>query len=203
LYTPWGAADCPNTSSPDPVAEAQRWMHGILPGLTGVRADYYEIMNECHPDPAWMVPFTVEAMRIASERQVCILVFSFATGMPEVEVYWQYYPVYQFALDHPCGPNRYHGIALHAYGVVPGTLVSESGDFLGLRYRLFYHQLLAILPYADHVPVYLTEAGPGAGSTLIPCEDLARDVIQYTEQLKNDSYIKGFHLWNVGQGGNW
>jgi hypothetical protein len=203
LYTPWGMRDCPKIEGTDPVAAAQEWMDGILPGLTGTRADYYEIMNECEPDPAWMVPFTVEAMRIATSRQVCLLVFSFATGMPDVEVYSQYWPVYQFALANPCQPGRYHGIALHAYGVNSQALVSESGDYLGLRYRLFYDQLLPIMPEAVNIPLYLTEAGPGSGSTMYPCDVVARDVIQYTQQLEADPYIKGFHLWNVGRGGLW
>jgi hypothetical protein len=203
LYTPWGMADCPKTSSKDPVAEAQRWMNGILPGLLPVRADYYEIQNECHPDPAWMVPFTIEAMRIATARGACILAFSFATGMPEVEVYGQFWPVYQYALANPCQPGRYHGIALHAYGVERDTLLSESGAFLGLRHRLFYQQLLPIIPDAVNIPVYLTEAGPGDGSTMYDCGDLARDVVQYTAQIEADPYIKGFDLWNVGRGGFW
>jgi hypothetical protein len=203
LYTPWGMRDCPKTDSKDPVAEAQRWMNGILPGLLGTRADYYEIQNECHPDPAWMVPFTIEAMRIATAHGACILVFSFATGMPDVGVYAQFWPVYQYALANPCQPGRYHGIALHAYGVDRNTLLSESGEFLGLRHRLYYQQLLAVYPDAINVPVYLTEAGPGDGSTSYPCDVLARDVVQYTAQLEHDPYIKGFHLWNVGRGGFW
>jgi hypothetical protein len=203
LQTPWGPSDCPKYDE-DPVEEAQRWVDGQLSYLLGVPADYYEIMNECEPDPAWVVPFTIEAMRIATTRSTCILAFSFATGMPDVETYIQYLPVYQYALANPCRPGQYHGIALHAYGVDPQTLVSESGDFLGLRYRLFYSQLLAVFPAAANIPLYLTEAGPGSGGDpALPCDAVARDVIQYTQQLEADRYVKGFHLWNVGQGGQW
>jgi hypothetical protein len=203
LHTPWGIRDCPLTTTDDPVYEAQVWMDGILGWMTGAHADYYEIINECDPDPAWMVPFTIEAMRIAGNGGVCILGFSFGTGMPDVDTYVDYWPVYQFALANPCQPRRYHGIALHAYGVNPQTLVSESGDYLGLRYRLFYDQLLAVYPGAANIPLYITEAGPGSGGTALPCDVVARDVIQYTQQLEADPYVKGFHLWNVGQGGLW
>jgi hypothetical protein len=150
-----------------------------------------------------MVPFTIEAMRIATQSGVCILVFSFATGMPDVNVYAQYLPVYQYALANPCQPGRTHGIALHAYGVNKQTLLSESGDYLGLRHRLFYQQLLPIWPDAAKIPVYLTEAGPGDGSTMYPCEDIARDVIQYTQQVEADPYIHSFDLWNFGRAAWW
>ncbi len=203
LQTPWGVRDCPNITTNDPVFEARQWIDGVLTFLLGVPADYYEIMNECDPDPAWMVPFTIEAMRVAGLHNTCILGFSFATGMPEVERYAEYWPVYQFALANPCRPGRYHGIALHAYGVEPQTLVSESGDFLGLRHRLYYSQLLAVYPGAVNIPLYLTEAGPGSGGLALPCDMVARDVIQYTQQLEADPYVKGFHLWNVGRGGMW
>jgi hypothetical protein len=203
LHTPWGIRDCPKMTTDDPVLEAQQWMDGILGWMLGAHADYYEIMNECDPDPAWIVPFTIEAMRIAGLHSTCILGFSFGPGMPDVDTYIQYLPVYQFALANPCRPGQYHGIALHAYGVDPQTLVSESGDFLGLRYRLFYDQLLAAYPSAANIPLYITEAGPGSGGTALTCDDVARDVIQYTQELEANSYVKGFHLWNVGQGGLW
>jgi hypothetical protein len=202
LHTPWGFSDCPNYEE-EPVLAAQEWMEGVLGYLLGVPADYYEIMNECDPDPDWIVPFTIEAMRIATTRSTCILAFSFATGMPDVDTYIQYLPVYQYALANPCRPGQYHGIALHAYGFDPETLVSESGDFLGLRYRLFYNQLLAAFPGAANIPLYLTEAGPGNGGDPVRCDLVARDVIQYTQQLEADRYVKGFHLWNVGRGGRW
>ncbi len=202
LYTPWGMRDCPDMKN-EPVAEARHWMDGILPGLTGTRADYYEIMNECGPDPAWMVPFTIEAMRIATERGVCLLVFSFGTGMPEVSVWAQFAPVYQYALANPCQPGRYHGIAMHAYGFDKTTMLSQSGEFLGLRHRLYYQQLLPLVPDVATVPVYITEAGPGDGSTSYPCDVLAADMIEYTRQIEADPYVKGFHMWNVGRGGMW
>lgn len=202
-----GRQDCPNVwHAPD--IEAQRWLDELAPYWAKVDADYYELMNECNAIPLdWLVTFSTEAMRIAGERGQCLLLFSFTTGQPEVGAFTQLAPVYQYALQHPCQPGRLHGVALHAYGVNPNTLVSESGIYLGLRHRLFYTSLLAQLPDAIRVPVYLTEVGPGDGRQPFSCQDIARDVVQYTRELAYDPYIWGFHLWNVGplgpQSGDW
>ena len=200
--TPWGMQDCPNTAN-DPVMEAQKWIFGLQPYWRSVHADYYELTNECHPPIDWEIPFWIEAMRIAGEQQECLLMFSFASGNPEPAEYAQLLPIYEYALQHPCQPGRYHGIALHAYGM--STLVSESGLYLGLRHRLFYAQLLAQLPQAMLIPVYLTEAGAGDGRnpSKYTCEDIRRDVLQYTNELQFDPYVRGFHLWNVGKIDEW
>jgi hypothetical protein len=197
LETPRGMIDCPN-SFQDPVAEANAWMAGLWPEWSGVPADYFEIMNECFPPLDWLVPFTIESMRLATAQGYCLLVFSFAGGNPEPYQYDELKPVYEYALQHPCQPGRLHGIALHSYSGDPNRLLSESGIWLGLRYRLYYEQLLPDLPEAARLPVFLTEAGPGDGRTPFSCLDLTRDMIQYTQQLEKDPFIQGFHLWNLG-----
>ena len=116
LETPWGLIDCPNEAS-DPVAEARHWMGALRPYWAGVQSDYYEVVNECEPPVDWAVAFALEAMRIANTQGQCLLLFSFAPGHPEPEYFEQLLPVYQYALDNPCQPGRYHGIALHAYAV--------------------------------------------------------------------------------------
>lgn len=198
LETPRGLIDCPNDGN-DPIAEAHLWMAGIMPYWVGVQADYFEIMNECLPPVEWLVPFTIEAMNIANQRGYCILAFSFPPGNPEPWYYAQLQPVYEYALANPCGPGRYHGVALHAYGVDTRTLVSESDPAIGLRHRLFYREMVEEVPEAVYLPLYLTEAGPGDGSTEFECPDVVRDVVQYTRQLEFDPYVRGFHLWNVGK----
>ena len=35
------------------------------------------------------------------------------------------------------------------------------------------------------------------------CGLIIRDALQYTYQLEEDPYVKGFHLWNVGSGAQW
>ncbi len=200
--TPWGMRDCPDTSN-DPVMEAQKWVLGLQSYWRSVHADYYELTNECLPPIDWLIPFTIEAMRLAGEMQECLLVFSFASGNPDPADYAQLLPVYDYALQHPCQPGRYHGVALHAYGM--STLVSQSGLYFGLRHRLFYTQILAQLPEAMLIPVYLTEAGAGDGRAPsdYSCEDIRQDVLQYTSELQFDPYIRGFHLWNVGKIEEW
>jgi hypothetical protein len=202
LTTPLGMRDCPDTSR-DPVAEAQIWVTGQQMYWRGVRADYYELMNECLPPAEWLVPFSIEAMRLAGSQGECLLLFSFSTGNPDPAFFDQLTPVYDYALKNPCQAGRYHGIALHAYGYNPATLVSESGISLGFRHRLFYSYVLSKLPEAIQVPVYLTEVGPGNGSTQFKCTDITRDVIQYTQQLEYDPYIRGFEWWNFGSQGQW
>lgn len=197
LQTPDGMIDCPDAAN-DPVMEAARWMNNQARYWTGVTADYFEIMNECHPPMAWLVPFAIEAMRLANERGLCLLLFSFAGGNPEPVEYAELAPVYDYALDHPCGPQRYHGIALHAYGGSGGGLLSESGPFMAYRHRKFYEQLLPLLPEAYYIPVYITEAGPADGRVEFACADLARDVVQYTREIERDPYVRGFNWWSVG-----
>jgi hypothetical protein len=197
LDTPRGMIDCPNSAA-DPISEANAWMDGLWPIWANVTADYFEIMNECLPPLDWLVSFSIEAMRLATERGYCLLMFSFAGGSPEPYQYKALQPVYEYALTHPCQPGRSHGIALHAYGVYPGALLSESGIWLGLRYQLYYDQILPDLPGATMIPVILTEAGPGDGRMPFTCDVLARDMIQYTQQLEKTPYVQGFNLWNLG-----
>jgi hypothetical protein len=202
LTTPWGMIDCPNTRN-SPVAEAQLWMAGMLPYWQGIQADYYEITNECQPPMDWLVAFSIESMRIANEQGMCLLLFSFSGGRPEPYEYGQLLPVYEYALQNPCRSGRYHGVALHAYSGTQHALLSESGIWLGLRHRLYYAQILSQLPEAIQIPVYLTEVGPGDGRTPFKCEDVARDMIQYTQQIEKDPYIRGMNLWNFGLQGEW
>jgi hypothetical protein len=189
--------DCPHFDN-DPVAEAQRWINGYQPHWREVNADYYEIMNECQYPAWWLLPFSIEAMRVAGSYGQCILMFSFGVGNPDPAQYKELLPAFQYALDNPCHPGQYHGIAMHAYGYNPATLVSESGIYLGLRHRLAYAIVLDEIPDAIKLPVYLTEAGPGDGRTDFSCQDVTRDVLQYTQELEFDPYVRGFHLWNIG-----
>ncbi|MBN2304659.1 MAG: immune inhibitor A [Anaerolineae bacterium] len=197
LHTGYGMIDCPNTNN-SPVDEARTWMAGIRPYWREVNADYYEVINECLPPLDWLIEFSIETMRIATAQGDCLLLFSFGPGNPELYQFAQLQPVLEYALANPCKPGRYHGIALHAYGIGLSTLVSESGIYLGLRHRLYYADMVPRVPNLTDLPVYLTEAGPGNGSSPFTCDQVTRDVIQYTQQLEYDSYIKGFHLWTVG-----
>lgn len=202
LLTPEGMVDCPDTHS-DPAIEARRWITGLQPFWRQVSADFYEIMNECLPPAGWLVDFSIEAMRVAESYGQCLLLFSFSSGNPELAYFKELLPVVEYALNNPCQPGRYHGIALHAYGMSQHRLVSESGPWVGYRHRLLFMEMLTQFPDAGRIPFYLTEAGPGDGSTELGCDLVARDVIQFTRQLEYDPYIQGFHLWNLGAQAGW
>lgn len=197
IMTPEGQLDCPNSWA-DPTAEALRWVMGLEPYWSGVNADYYELMNECLPPMDWLVQFSIEAMRLATMRGQCLLLFSFPTGNPEPGQFAQLLPVFEYILQNPCQPGRYHGIALHAYGLNQGVLVSESGISLGYRHRLLMTPILQALPEAIQIPMLITEAGAGDGRMDFACPDVTRDVMQYTSQLEFDPYVRGFHVWTLG-----
>lgn len=194
--------DCPDTSRP-PELEAAVWLAGLEQYWNQVQADYYELMNECLPPVEWLIPFSIEAMRLATQQGRCLLLLSYAGGNPEVAQFTQLLPVYQYALLNPCQSMRYHGIALHSYSGHKNVLLSESDPWMGLRHRKFYEQILPLLPEAAYLPLYLTEAGPGDGRTDFKCEDIARDMMQFTRQLESDPYVKGFHLWTLGTLQEW
>lgn len=202
LETSAGLRDCPNPANP-PELEARNWLNDLRSYWAGVPADYFEIINECGQPASWLVPFSIEAMKSANEHGECLLLFSYGPGNPELEEFAQLTPVFEYALAHPCASGRLHGIALHAYGVDPNTLVSESGIYLGLRHRLLMAPILSELPEAIRIPIYLTEAGPGDGRQNFTCSDLGRDVIQYTRELEFDPYVRAFALWNIGPEENW
>lgn len=210
VLTPGGLADCPAVlwehapeDLPEPESVAREWLAGLEPEWDKVDADYYEVMHECPATMDWLARFSIEAMKIAAGQDRCLLLFSFPGGNPALEVFDQLLPAYEYALENPCASGRNHGIALHAYGVLDTDLVSESDVWMTFRHRIFYERLLHVLPEAADLPVYITEMGMGGGTLMPSCETIVRDALQYTYQLEEDPYVKGFHLWNVGTGEQW
>jgi hypothetical protein len=200
-----GFGDCPANvrEEPDPVETARRWMAGLEPFWSQVNADFYEYANECPVRIQWTAAFAIEAMKIANEQGRCLLLFSFPGGVPELAEFDILLPAYQYALDHPCQPGRTHGIALHAYSMEDTRLLSETDTWIARRHEIIYERLLATLPAATTLPVYITEAGIGGGTVLPPCEIIIRDALQYTYQLEESPSAQGFHLWSVGSGTSW
>jgi len=205
LLTADGMTDCPADifDEPDPVMTARRWLAGLEPHWSQVDADYYEFINECPAPMSWLAAFSIEAMKIANEQGRCLLLFSFPGGNPDMQTFNDLLPAYQYALEHPCAPGRTHGIALHAYSMEDTRLVSESDVWVALRHRVLRERLLLTLPEAADLPVYITELGIGGGTLMPGCEMIIRDALQYTYQLEEDPYVKGFHLWSVGTGAQW
>jgi hypothetical protein len=205
ILSPDGVGDCPADirEQPDPAATAQRWLAGLKPYWDQVNADYYELMSECPAPLNWIASFSIDAMKIANEQERCLLLFSFPGGNPDMQVFNDLLPAYQYAVEHPCQPGRTHGIALHAFSLQDDQLVSESDVWVALRHRILYQRLLLVLPEAANLPVYLTEVGIGGATFLPPCDTVVRDALQFTYELEEDPYVKGFHLWNVGSGEQW
>jgi hypothetical protein len=205
LLTVEGEDDCPVHigENPDPVTTAQRWMDILDPYWDNVTADYYEYMNECAAPLDWIAQFSIEMMRLANEQERCLLLFSLPGGNPDMALFDQLLPAYQYAVDHPCQSGRTHGIALHAYSSGDLTPASEDDVWLAFRHRIIYERLLQALPAAADLPVYITEFGIGGGTLMPPCDLIIRDVIQYTYQVEEDPYVRGVHIWNVGKGGQW
>jgi hypothetical protein len=200
-----GFGDCPVDvrEEPDPAATARRWMDGLGGYWSGVNADYYEVVNECPVSLNWITQFMIEVMKIANEDQRCLLLFSFPGGHPDMAEFDTVLPAYQYALDHPCQPGRTHGIALHAYSMQDGLMLSETDVWVGRRHEIIYAQLLNVLPDAVKLPFYLTEVGIGGGQSFPGCDVVIRDAILYTHQVETAPYVNGFHLWSVGTGTQW
>ncbi len=211
LHNSEGDRDCPASyealldpnNLPDPVELARRWYAGYKGYWDQVDADYYEYINECTPSVAWLAQFSIEMMRLANEEGRCLLLFSFSGGHPEMDEFDALLPAYRYAVEHPCQPGRTHGIALHAYSSADDQPASEADVWVTRRHRIMHERLLATLPEAANLPVYITEMGIGGGTIMPPCDMIVRDVLQYTYQLEADPYVKGFHLWSVGTGAQW
>lgn len=205
LLTAEGMADCPDNirDLPDPAATAADWYAGLQSFWGRVNADYYEYMNECPAPLDWLAQFSIEMMKLAAADGRCLLLFSFPGGNPNMADFNQLLPAYEYAVQNPCAPGRTHGVALHAYSMEDNKLVSESDVWVAMRHRIIYERLLATVPQAAALPVYITEMGIGGGTNMPACDMIIRDVLQYTYQVEEDPYVKGFHLWSVGAGAQW
>ncbi len=207
ILTDFGFWDCPEAlftdTLPDPVLTAQEWMAGVLPHWENVSADYFEPINECPAPLDWLAEFSIETMRIANEAGYCLLLFALPGATPPMDQFDQLLPAYEYAAQHPCPNGLMNGIGLHAYSLEDDKLASESDVWVVFRHRLMAQRLDQVLPVAANLPVYITEFGIGGGTIDPGCEAVVRDTIQYTYQLEEDPYIKGFHLWSVGSGAQW
>jgi hypothetical protein len=103
-------------------------------------------------------------------------------------------------VENPCQPGRTHGIAMHESSLQDGVMLSEGDPWLAFRHRKLHETLLAKLPEAAELPIYITEAGSGGGGYLNTpsCEMTDRDIIQYTYLVEGDPYVQGFEWWSVG-----
>ena len=212
LYATNSVGDCPNLDGIDPsnvaafTIVAERWITGLEPIWRGVNADYYELMNECGGTLEQQTLFSIEAMKFANAQSRCLLLYAFSAGQPQIEEATILLPAIEYAAQNPCQPGRYHGIAVHNYGVEGDTLLSEASEWLALRHRKLYTELVTRFPPTVNIPFFITEAGPGGGGGFMNtprCEDMIVDVVQYSHQLEQDPYVWGFHEWSFGAGTVW
>lgn len=190
------------TESDDPVQAAQTYIQDVQPAWDQVNADFYQIIT-CQTSMEWNAQYAIEAMRLANEQERCLLLFTFPVGGPDLTIFPGLYPAYRYAVEHPCAPGRTHGIAMTARSLSNDSLASEADIWVTFRHRLLYEHLLADVPEAANLPLYYTEFGIGGGTIMPSCDTIIRDVLQYSYQLEEDPYVKGFHTWNVSKGEQW
>ncbi len=209
LYGGSSKSDCPNfegTSLAEYPTMAEEWLSSLKSTWDGVKADYYEVMNECPGTLEQHTAFSLEVMKLATAQNRCLLLYSFSAGQPQIEEAESMLPVMEYAAQNPCQPGRYHGIAVHNYGEEGDILLSQASEWMALRHRKLYETLIARVPSAVNVPFFITEAGPGGGGGFMNtprCEDVYTDVVQYSYQLEQDPYVWGYHLWSFGAGTVW
>jgi hypothetical protein len=209
LYTNTGEYDCPPNAGgdSDPVAVAQEWYASLQEAWSAVNVDYYELTNECQVPLDWMAQFSIESMRLANEEGRCLILFSFSGGQPSIESYQLLKPAYEYALANECQPGRHHALAFHAYSLDDTIPLSETDVWVGFRHRIMTQEMQKVLPQADQLPVYITEAAVGRGMysvrSVMSCPDIAEDYVRYAYQLENDPYVKGFHAFSIGGESAW
>jgi hypothetical protein len=190
IYRSTHVPDCP----PDGM-DAARWLDQVSRDWTP-GADYYEFVNECDFSTARWIDLSIDAMRWAERQGVCLLLFSFAVGHPEIAQWQQLTPVLDYALGHPCQSGRLFGIALHAY--TAGSTLDDP--WLFSRFRLLY---AAIPTQYRALPLYLTEVGDDP-QTVGPV-DCGRWLVfaREVERSLAGSIVDGYALWSVGAGTGW
>jgi hypothetical protein len=204
LVTSDGLRDCPADlgTTDDMATSAKRWMDSLAPYWVSINADYFEYMNECGSTADRETQFAIEMMKLANAQGRCLLLFSFTAGQPDLSEIDAYLPALKFAAENPCQPGRTHGIAMHESSFQDNVMLSEGDPFLAFRHRKLHETLLAKLPEAAALPIYITEAGVGGGGYLNTptCEMTVRDIVQYTYLAESDPYVRGFEWWSIGSG---
>jgi len=168
----------------------------LLPHWWQRPADFYEPINEPDPDSLggykWLNAFMRTCVEIANGEGIKLALYSFATGVPEIDEFAELLPSLQLARDTG------HVLALHEYGLT-GSM-REAGSWLTARYREYYNQLLVPKGLGD-LPLIVTEAAPRGGHNWGDfVEEFVADVGWYDVELMRDPYVIGAALFTLG---NW
>lgn len=193
VFRSWNAGDCPSYGFP-PEAWAQihiqAWEHAP--------ADYYEYINEC--GMALDVDWNIRVLEYVTARGYCTLAGSFSAGTPEPEQWAAWARLMRWMMAHPCQDGRLHGVALHAYPIIPGTTLDNV--WLFSRFKT----LCAATPEECRtLPIYMTEHGWYLDERApVDCAALVRSVEWSERTYAASGYnILGYHLWNFGSGTVW
>lgn len=174
----------------DPVQLARLDFGKVKNTWAWVGADFYEAVNEYHNVPVeFKVAYLLEFLRLADENGFNLLIAADAPGQPTLDEYSHYMPLYTYLKAHPN-----HAYSRHVYGI--DKLLSESGDFLGYRFKLEHE----IIPFPN---VYLTEAQSYNGRIAVPCNVWVNDVMKFKAEVDKLPYIKGFNLFTVSSPLEW
>jgi hypothetical protein len=158
-------------------------------------ADYLELVNECGtPASAWETAFWLRALENANLAGVCLALFSDSYGTPEILQFQFRAAILDQVLAQPCGPGRYHAMALHSYEG------ASSGEWKFGRWRLF---LAALGEKYRAVPILFTEYAYNTGNPPVDCGALWADWTQAARVLEADPQIWGAEYFNVSPVGQW
>lgn len=174
----------------DPVQLDQLDFAEVKLNWQWVGADFYEVVNEWHGIPVeFKVAYLLEMLRLADKEGFNLLILADAPGQPTLDEYNHYMPLYTYLQQHPN-----HAMSRHVYGI--DRLLSQSGDWLGYRFKL-EHELI---PFPA---VYLTEAQAYNGRNAVPCDVFVQDMLTYLNEVNKYPYIVGFNIFTVSGRFEW
>lgn len=214
LTTDNGMMDCPTLAQWYAPASWYASIRSRLP----LDADYVEMINECGaPGGNWaqFADFTIAVLSMAGQDGHCMLWGSFATGNPDFEAWDELIRVIEWTNDHPCGPGKYHGLALHQTMYMPPDIA--RGPWVNDAYTSGRHVLVNAYLLRNHGvglqdmrgPIWFTEYGlhdgyAGDWSLTFSCVDMARSLAYSIDRLEEMSpWVDGVHVWNWGNVPRW
>jgi hypothetical protein len=186
----------PGNFTGNPYHVAETWMNTIVPIWRKNPADYYEPINEPDPDSIegyiWLNQFTERCIEIAEENGFRLALYSFASGVPEIEEFARLAPSLKRA------KRGGHILSLHEYGL-PSSM-RASYPSLTTRYRQYYAHVM--IPMECVVPVAISEAAPNGGHNWGGKDFFLSEVTWYDKELMRDPYVIGAALFTLGAWAN-
>jgi len=173
-------------------------------------------------DMEWFAAFESERTVAMAEVGLKVAVGNFSVGTPELSEFEAFLPALATAKEHQgilalheySAPTMYSGLGAG----IPGLEASDERGALTLRYRYWYDHYLQAHDLV--LPLVITEAGLDGG--VIPSgeyhtkgwRDLSEEILSlspedatesylaqlnwYDDQLRRDSQVLGFAIFNVG-----